>query len=102
MGEALVSLAEEIGGAAADLAQDPFGNYVVQHVLRKCPNHWVQRVIASNLLPHLVLLSSQKFSSNVVENRTKKLNASILEEMTKVVEHINATEQEAKEAQDSV
>jgi hypothetical protein len=65
--EALVSLAEEIGGAAADLAQDPFGNYVVQHVLRKCPNHWVQRVIASNLLPHLVLLSSQKFSSNVVE-----------------------------------
>merc|ERR1719262_1216000 len=56
--EAPVSLAEEIGGAAAELAQDPFGNYVVQHVLRKCPNHWVQRVIASNLLPHLVLLSS--------------------------------------------
>jgi len=39
----------------------------VQHVLRKCPNHWVQKVIASNLIPHLVLLSSQKFSSNVVE-----------------------------------
>jgi len=63
----LVALAEEIGGSAADLAQDPFGNYVVQHVLRKCPNHWVQKVIASNLIPHLVLLSSQKFSSNVVE-----------------------------------
>jgi hypothetical protein len=62
-----VALAEEIGGSAADLAQDPFGNYVVQHVLRKCPNHWVQKVIASNLIPHLVLLSSQKFSSNVVE-----------------------------------
>jgi hypothetical protein len=63
----LVTLAEEIGHSAADLAQDPFGNYVVQHVLRKCPDQWVQQVIANNLMPHIVLLSSQKFSSNVVE-----------------------------------
>lgn len=63
----LVELAEEIAKHACSLSQDPFGNYVVQHVLKKCPGNGVQNLIAEALAPQLVPLSQQKFSSNVVE-----------------------------------
>jgi hypothetical protein len=76
--DALVCLAEEIAGVAGDLAMDPFGNYVVQHVLKNCQSGLVQRTIALNLMPNFPQLSTQKFSSNVVE-----LCFSVAEESTK-------------------
>jgi hypothetical protein len=77
--DALVSLAEEIAGVAGELAQDPFGNYVVQHVLKNGDRHSnVQRTIALNLIPNMIFLSTQKFSSNVVE-----LCFSVADESTK-------------------
>jgi hypothetical protein len=76
--DALVCLAEEIAGVAGDLAMDPFGNYVVQHVLKNCQSGLVQRTIALNLMPSFPQLSTQKFSSNVVE-----LCFSVAEDATK-------------------
>lgn len=76
--DALLCLAEEIAGVAGDLAMDPFGNYVVQHVLKNCQSGLVQRTIALNLMPCFALLSTQKFSSNVVE-----LCFSVAEDSTK-------------------
>lgn len=64
----LVALGEEVAQHATKLAQDPFGNYVVQHVLTTFQNHPVQRLIASNMKYDLVKLATQKFSSNVVEH----------------------------------
>jgi hypothetical protein len=65
--DAQVCLAEEIAEVAGELAMDPFGNYVVQHVLKNCQSGLVQRTIALNLMPSFAQLSTQKFSSNVVE-----------------------------------
>jgi hypothetical protein len=66
--DALTMLAEEIASVAGELAQDPFGNYVVQHVLKNGDRHSnVQRTIALNLIPNMINHSMQKFSSNVVE-----------------------------------
>jgi hypothetical protein len=76
--DALLCLAEEIAGVAGDLAMDPFGNYVVQHVLKNCQSGLVQRTIALNLMPCIAQLSTQKFSSNVVE-----LCFSVAEDSTK-------------------
>lgn len=46
--------------------QNAFANYVVQHVLAADPE-LVAPALVDTLLPHLLLLCSQKFSSNVVE-----------------------------------
>ena len=41
--------------------------FVRQHVLKNCQCSLVQRTIALNLMPAFAQLSTQKFSSNVVE-----------------------------------
>jgi hypothetical protein len=51
---------------------------VVQHVLKNCQSGLVQRTIALNLMPSFPQLSTQKFSSNVVE-----LCFSVAEDSTK-------------------
>lgn len=51
---------------AADLAQDQYGNYVVQHVLEygKDPQKEAIMKVLKTSIEHL---SKQKFSSNVIE-----------------------------------
>lgn len=56
--------------AALTLVQDPFGNYVVQYVLDG-KEVVVNDAIAELFLPHIVMLATNKFSSNVVEKVVK-------------------------------
>ena len=51
---------------ALPLMQDQYGNYVVQHVLQKEPQRALLALTAC-ALPHLIPLSTQKYSSNVLE-----------------------------------
>merc|ERR550514_2249014 len=51
---ALVALGEEIAEHAVKLAQDPFGNYVVQNVLSSFKGHEVQNKIAKTLEKEIV------------------------------------------------
>ena len=54
-----------------ELMQDPFGNYVVQYVL----DHGKQSdasAVAQKCIGSVVLLSTQKFSSNVMESVWRK------------------------------
>jgi hypothetical protein len=60
-----MKLVAEIISRALSLVQDPFGNYVVQHILYKVPNQADNLI--RRLLGHLTDLCVQKFSSNVVE-----------------------------------
>jgi hypothetical protein len=59
-------LLKEIVQNALVLVQDPFGNYVVQYVLRLGLSH-ANDAVAQQLCGSLFDLSRQKFSSNVVE-----------------------------------
>jgi hypothetical protein len=52
--------------AIVQLAQDQYGNYVIQHILESGRPHERDAVIAA-LAPHIVTLSQNKFASNVVE-----------------------------------
>jgi len=60
-------LAEEVSKKALALVQDPFGNYVVQHILDKYPAETQSQKLIANLLGSITDLCTQKFSSNVVE-----------------------------------
>eukprot|EP01103_Thecamoeba_quadrilineata_P003287 TRINITY_DN1307_c0_g2_i1.p1 TRINITY_DN1307_c0_g2~~TRINITY_DN1307_c0_g2_i1.p1 ORF type:complete len:863 (+),score=120.19 TRINITY_DN1307_c0_g2_i1:34-2622(+) len=61
-----VQLMREITANALTLIQDPYGNYVVQYVLDLSrPN--LTGALISQFSGHLVELSTQKFSSNVIE-----------------------------------
>jgi len=51
---------------AVELAQDQFGNYVVQHVLERGKDVHKESIFKV-IRDQLMLLSRQKFSSNVVE-----------------------------------
>ncbi|KAE8659293.1 Pumilio-like protein 12 [Hibiscus syriacus] len=53
------------------LAQDPFGNYVVQYVIELKPPPAVANRLLSQFKGHYVHLSMQKFSSHVVEKCLK-------------------------------
>jgi len=60
-----------------ELMQDPFGNYVVQYVL----DHGKQSdasAVAQKCIGSVVLLSTQKFSSNVMEKCLEKANEQLL------------------------
>ncbi|KAL6493363.1 hypothetical protein OROGR_032497 [Orobanche gracilis] len=57
---------EEILGAVSMLAQDQYGNYVVQHVLEHGKPH-ERSTIIQELAGKIVQMSQQKFASNVVE-----------------------------------
>ncbi|KAJ8750591.1 hypothetical protein K2173_015759 [Erythroxylum novogranatense] len=56
----------EILGAVSMLAQDQYGNYVVQHVLEHGNPH-ERSAIIKELAGKIVQMSQQKFASNVVE-----------------------------------
>ncbi|XP_022732432.1 pumilio homolog 2-like [Durio zibethinus] len=57
---------DEILGSVSMLAQDQYGNYVVQHVLERGKPH-ERSVIIKELAGKIVQMSQQKFASNVVE-----------------------------------
>ncbi|KAF3795898.1 Pumilio-like protein 1 [Nymphaea thermarum] len=57
---------EEILQSVSTLAQDQYGNYVVQHVLEQGKPHERSAVI-EKLVGQIVRMSQQKFASNVVE-----------------------------------
>jgi len=62
---------------ALELMQDPYGNYVVQYVLDlgRQTEAWA---VAEKCLGHVALLSTQKFSSNVMEKCLEKANEQLL------------------------
>ncbi|KAE9620477.1 putative armadillo-like helical, nucleic acid binding NABP, pumilio, RNA binding protein [Lupinus albus] len=57
---------DEVLGAVSMLAQDQYGNYVVQHVLEHGKPH-ERSAIIKELAGNIVQMSQQKFASNVVE-----------------------------------
>jgi len=65
--EQKLRLVQEITTKVIVLVQDPFGNYVVQHVLDKTPRDEQSTKMIRNLLGSVNELCVQKFSSNVVE-----------------------------------
>ncbi|CAL9067662.1 putative pumilio homolog 7, chloroplastic isoform X1 [Musa acuminata AAA Group] len=71
-GENQAKLIAEISANGYELAQDPFGNYVVQYIL-DLKNSLAVGNLASQFEGKYVQLSIQKFSSNVVEKCLKIL-----------------------------
>jgi pumilio RNA-binding family len=65
------ALVEAIAGSSLALAQDPFGNYVVQYVL-DLDLPWCNAQVMARLAGTYAELSTQKFSSNVVEKCLKR------------------------------
>ncbi|PIA37268.1 hypothetical protein AQUCO_03000102v1 [Aquilegia coerulea] len=57
---------EEILQSVCTLAQDQYGNYVVQHVLQHGRSHERSEII-TKLAGQIIKMSQQKFASNVVE-----------------------------------
>ncbi|CAA3010844.1 Pumilio homolog 5 [Olea europaea subsp. europaea] len=57
---------DEILESAYDLAQDQYGNYVVQHVLERRKSYERSHII-SKLSGRIVRMSQHKYASNVVE-----------------------------------
>ncbi|KAK8477718.1 hypothetical protein V6N13_144588 [Hibiscus sabdariffa] len=57
---------DEILGSVSLLAQDQYGNYVIQHVLEHGNPH-ERAIIIKELAGKIVQMSQQKFASNVVE-----------------------------------
>jgi len=49
------------------LAMDPFGNYVIQHMVEKGDTALVSDAVVTQFLPHCVGLCCNKFASNVME-----------------------------------
>ena len=68
-----------VAAHALPLAQDPFGNYVVQYVL-ELDIADASIAVMNNLFGHYADLAQQKFSSNVVE-KCLKLGGSQLNEV---------------------
>ncbi|CAM9276980.1 unnamed protein product, partial [Hapterophycus canaliculatus] len=61
-----IKLIDEVARNGLRLMQDPFGNYVVQYVLKTCSREETY-MLCSAPLGHVASLSTQKFSSNVME-----------------------------------
>jgi len=61
-----LQLINEVIANALVLVQDPYGNYVVQYVL-DLPFQGLASELARRFLGHIPILSTQKFSSNVIE-----------------------------------
>jgi len=72
-------LVREVANHALRLSQDPFGNYVVQYVL-DLGTTWACTVVMKQLAGSYCDLSTQKFSSNVVEKCLKLTGNQALEE----------------------
>lgn len=60
------ALVDQVLACCLQIVQDPFGNYVLQYVL-EAHDSKINDTIAFAFLPHLVHLSMNKFSSNVME-----------------------------------
>mmetsp|Transcript_31706 Transcript_31706/g.31001 ORF Transcript_31706/g.31001 Transcript_31706/m.31001 type:complete len:189 (+) Transcript_31706:978-1544(+) len=59
-------IGERLSNNAVQLVQSPYGNYAVQQALDNWPIGYCKKMF-DNLEPHLLQLSVQKFSSNVIE-----------------------------------
>ncbi|KAG1366506.1 pumilio domain-containing protein C6G9.14 [Cocos nucifera] len=70
IGEHRANLVAEISANGLFLAQDAFGNYVVQYIL-ELEDPSATAILVSQFEGHYVNLSTQKFSSNVVEKCLK-------------------------------
>ncbi|KAL3838303.1 hypothetical protein ACJIZ3_022894 [Penstemon smallii] len=57
---------DEVMSCVCNLAQDQYGNYVIQHVLQHGKPH-ERSAIISKLAGQIVKMSQQKFASNVIE-----------------------------------
>jgi hypothetical protein len=66
---------DEIINHALTLVQDPYGNYVVQYVLELGDAQFSNRLIRQ-FIGNLSKLSTQKYSSNVMEKVYKELERS--------------------------
>jgi hypothetical protein len=64
-------LINEIVRHSYTLVQDPFGNYVVQYIM-DLPYPDIANQVAKRFMGHLTELSTQKFSSNVIEKCLKQ------------------------------
>jgi uncharacterized membrane-anchored protein YjiN (DUF445 family) len=64
----------EVSKHVIALVQDPFGNYVVQHILEKAPEEPQAQTLIHNLLGQVTQLCTGKFSSNVIEKCLKVAN----------------------------
>lgn len=62
----LLSVMEEVLAATCQLAQDQYGNYVVQHVLERGAAA-DRTVVITQLAGQIVEMSQNKFASNVIE-----------------------------------
>ncbi|KAG8380532.1 hypothetical protein BUALT_Bualt06G0025400 [Buddleja alternifolia] len=60
------NIMDEIMSSVCNLAQDQYGNYVLQHVLQHGKPH-ERSTIISKLAGQIVKMSQQKFASNVIE-----------------------------------
>jgi pumilio RNA-binding family len=80
-------LLHEIIQNSLQLVQDPFGNYVVQYVLRMGVPQ-ANEAVAMQLRGHVFHLSTQKFSSNVVEqclmHGTAEMQRVLVEELCSI------------------
>jgi pumilio RNA-binding family len=80
-------LVREIASRALTLSQDPFGNYVVQYIL-DLGLPWCNAEVMMRLAGNYAELSTQKFSSNVVEKCLKLADQSLEERRDAVVREI--------------
>ncbi|CAL0321295.1 unnamed protein product [Lupinus luteus] len=60
------TIMDEIMNSICNLAQDQYGNYVIQHIIQHGKSHERTAVI-SKLAGQIVKMSQQKFASNVIE-----------------------------------
>ncbi|UYV82623.1 hypothetical protein LAZ67_22000231 [Cordylochernes scorpioides] len=77
-------LLQEFHACSATLMQDEFGNYVVQHVMEKGSTEDKLKIL-HDIKNHLIPLSLQKYSSNVVEKCLKLAPASIRRDFIQIL-----------------
>ncbi|KAF3794277.1 Pumilio-like protein 12 [Nymphaea thermarum] len=77
-------LINEIIENSLHLSQDPFGNYMVQHIFG-LGIPWIRPKILDKLKGHFLSLSLQKYSSNVVE---ECLRESAEKELTQIIREL--------------
>ena len=57
---------DNVSKNALEIVQNPFGNYIIQHILDEWGPEVIKEVI-NVIIVNIISLSMQKFSSNVVE-----------------------------------
>jgi pumilio RNA-binding family len=64
---------------AIPLSQCQYGNYVMQHIVTKCKEE--SKKIVQIFLPNIVILSTNKYASNVVEKAIQSVEGVFREEL---------------------